>query len=72
MRIKQLQIIFRVIIFVFIKKFVTVHVALPGGGHQDTKTQRTGMAFTLLSERPVRHGELRRGGRGRAYCTKEY
>jgi len=52
--------------------------------HQDTKTQRrdlpaialaqarqAGMAFTPLSEKPARHHELRRGGRGRAYCKKE-
>jgi len=41
------------------------------GSHQGTKTQRINMSFTPLSEKPARHRELRRGGRGRAHCKKE-
>jgi len=28
-------------------------------------------SFTPLSEKPARHRELRRGGRGRTHCKKE-
>jgi len=34
------------------------------------QARRAGISFTPLPEKPARHRELRRGGRGRTHCNK--